>query len=217
MSASPTPADSKPEMVAQEPVRRGFLYKIVTIVVSAALFVVPVFAAFGVFFDPLRSRKRQVEGEPVNPDDAFVRITSLGMLPADGVPRPYTVKKDSWDGWTFHPDQRVGTVYLRRLPDSDDVVAFNAECPHAGCMVSYRAAQQDFRCPCHDSAFQIDGERVDPLPGGKTNPAPRGLDHLETRVSENGDIEVKFQNFYTGRHEAVPVACSACLNQSPIA
>ena len=49
-----------------------------------------------------------------------------------------------------------------------------------------------FRCPCHNSKFTLDGGMVAP------SPSPRAMDGLECQVAKNGEIAVKWQNFYTG-------------------
>lgn len=207
MTSSTDPAASGADTNAEEqPLRRGFFYKLGTIFVGSVLLVVPLVSGLAVLFDPLRRRVREVDGKPVPADDEFVRVTTLDLLPADGVPRPFTVKKDIWDAWNFYPDQRVGTVFLRRMPDSDEVVALNATCPHLGCPVGFRVGQNRFHCPCHNSGFEVDGQRIDPMPGGKTNPAPRALDGLEVEVTEQGDVLVEFIEYLTGRHEAVKKA-----------
>ena len=77
-------------------------------------------------------------------------------------------------------------MWLRVLSD-DKVAAWNAECPHLGCKVGFDAAKSCFGCPCHDSAFSLDGA----VTGG---PAPRGMDALESRV-QDGHVEVRFARF----------------------
>jgi len=50
--------------------------------------------------------------------------------------------------------------------------------------------EKRFKCPCHASVFDIDGNVL-------AGPAPRPLDGLETRV-EDGRVFVKFQLFQVG-------------------
>ena len=70
-------------------------------------------------------------------------------------------------------------------------------CPHAGCFVGYDAATNVFQCPCHTSAFDLDGEIIPP------SPSPRGMDGLETRLTDDGGVEVRFVNYYPGKHERI--------------
>ncbi|MDN5790931.1 MAG: Rieske (2Fe-2S) protein, partial [Micrococcales bacterium] len=55
--------------------------------------------------------------------------------------------------------------------------AFDAICPHQGCLVS-QIVKDTIRCPCHGSTFDADtGERL-------SGPAPKGLTPLT--LSESG-------------------------------
>jgi Rieske Fe-S protein len=99
------------------------------------------------------------------------------------------------DAWTRAPNARLGMVWIRRK--GDQVVALNAECPHLGCKVGYDAAKQHFACPCHDSAFSADGERI-------AGPAPRSMDPLEARVVD-GQIEVRFVRFRAQVKERIEI------------
>ena len=84
--------------------------------------------------------------------------------------------------------------------------AFNVTCPHLGCAVEYRKTPVDhkpeFFCPCHTSAFQLNGEKKNQIP-------PRDLDSLETKVVKNdkgeNEIWVKYQEFRATLGEKVPV------------
>ena len=89
------------------------------------------------------------------------------------------------DAWTKADNVRLGMVWLRKK--GDKVLALNAECPHLGCKVGYDAEKKHFACPCHESAFSLDGERL----GG---PAPRAMDPLESRLV-GGQVEVRFVRF----------------------
>jgi menaquinol-cytochrome c reductase iron-sulfur subunit len=76
---------------------------------------------------------------------------------------------------------------------------FNARCPHLGCTVNYKAAEQKYVCPCHDSAFTLDGDRNNDIP-------PRNMDPLEIEIRNEREVWVKFQNFRAGKEERVPIA-----------
>jgi menaquinol-cytochrome c reductase iron-sulfur subunit len=92
------------------------------------------------------------------------------------------------------------------MPETDEVVAFNAVCPHLGCFVDFNRHVGDeglFQCPCHNSDFLVDGDRVDP----NSSPSPRGLDTLEIDADKlaAGEIWVEFMNFKTGHAEKEPI------------
>jgi Rieske Fe-S protein len=91
-------------------------------------------------------------------------------------------------------------VYLRRN-DTGEVEALNVICPHAGCHVGFRSAENSFHCPCHESWFALDGSVQ-----GKTSASPRALDTLPVELRDNGEVWVRFQNFRTGTAQKVPLA-----------
>ena len=174
---------------APPPPRRGFFTKALAVLIGGLVGTVPVAVGLATFLDPLRRRS----GGPRK-----IRVANLDSLPADGVPRQFPVVADRQDAWNLFPNEPIGAVFLQRLPDKDGkpvVQAFNATCPHAGCMVAYKPDRHQFQCPCHTSAFEIDGKRVMPCV------APRDLDSLPCEVRAQGKeqvVFVKFANYYTG-------------------
>lgn len=81
------------------------------------------------------------------------------------------------------PKQKVFVVR-----GAEGVYAMSSVCTHLGCIIQYRKAQgqtEGFFCPCHGSAFSIDGKVV----GG---PAPRPLDRVEVKL-EGGKLVVDTQ------------------------
>ena len=111
-------------------------------------------------------------------------------------PQKFHVVDDKQDAWTTLPDQKIGSLYLRKA--GDRIVALHSLCPHAGCMIQAGvkknpksgADEEMFYCPCHAAHFDLDGKRLDGV-------APRDLDALDTKV-ENGIVCVKFENFTFG-------------------
>lgn len=106
---------------------------------------------------------------------------------AAGVPQERRFAQTVKNGWQEEKVER--TVWLVRKQDGS-VTAFAPACPHLGCGYRWFPAERRFKCPCHVSLFDIDGNVL----GG---PAPRPLDLLETKV-ENGRVFVKFQIFQVG-------------------
>jgi Rieske Fe-S protein len=195
-TASP-PAGKQPPAAKQLPAgdeRRNFLEKVGAVVIGGLVMLVPAASGLWTFLNPLRRKGATAE---------FVRITPLAAVPADGVPRLFQVIRDRTDAWTHYDSEPVGAVYLRNV--DGNLFAFNAECPHAGCMVAFLGDQKKFQCPCHDSSFQENGERIDP----QHCPSPRGLDPLAVEVrDESGtqDVYVKFENFLAGSSKRIPRA-----------
>jgi menaquinol-cytochrome c reductase iron-sulfur subunit len=115
----------------------------------------------------------------------WIRVAEFASLSKDH-PTSAAVVGEQVDAWTKATAVRLGTVWLRVVGD-DKVAAWNAECPHLGCKVSFDSGKGCFGCPCHDSTFSLDG-------GVQGGPSPRGLDTLDARV-QNGHVEVKFTRF----------------------
>jgi cytochrome b6-f complex iron-sulfur subunit len=66
------------------------------------------------------------------------------------------------------------------VKDSDGTywVALYQRCVHLGCTVPFRDDCDSFKCPCHGSHYNVDGEYLD-------GPAPRSLDRW--KMSLDGD------------------------------
>lgn len=171
--------------------RRGFIKKSLALAVTGAAAAVPLAAGLMVTADPLRRK---------GPGAAQIQVATLDALPADGVPRRFSVVTAKTDAWNEYPAAAIGAVYLRRTADNK-VMAFNVVCPHAGCFVDYVAATGKYLCPCHKSSFAVDGAIADPR-----SPSPRGLDSLDVEVKADGSVWVAFENFVAGRPDKVPAA-----------
>lgn len=72
--------------------------------------------------------------------------------------------------------------------DSDGTywIALYQRCVHLGCTVPYRNDCDSFKCPCHGSHYNVDGEYLD-------GPAPRSLDRFHHSFS-GGDLVVDTGN-----------------------
>ncbi len=80
-----------------------------------------------------------------------------------------------------------------QLPDDraagapDGYVAYSKICTHAGCALGlYLAAQQQLRCPCHQSTFDV-LNGAEPVYG----PAPRALPQLLIEIDDDGTIRAQ--------------------------
>lgn len=180
--------DSSP--LPPQPDRRNFLTKASAVVIGAALALVAPVAGLMVFLDPLR-RQTAAGGA--------VLVASLDSLAENGEPQKFSVLATRIDAWNTTPNVPVGAVYLQRLTGRQ-VRAFNVVCPHAGCFVDFREANNCFHCPCHNSSFSLDGKVLDPK-----SPSPRGLDDLLVEVRNGTEIWVHFKNFRAGEKARIPV------------
>jgi cytochrome b6-f complex iron-sulfur subunit len=72
----------------------------------------------------------------------------------------------------------------------DLIYALQTVCTHLGCTPNWLEGERKFKCPCHGSGFYITGINFE-------GPAPRPLERMAIRLSEDGAIEVdksrKFQ------------------------
>ncbi len=195
---SQTPEPKPAESTRNAAPRRGFLAELLAFFTGTLIVLAPLAAGIGFFFDPLlrKSRKKNDGGDSRRDADGFLRVTSVASLPAGGIPQTFTVYDDSVDAWNKFPNQPIGRVFLRKLPDGS-VTAFNVRCPHLGCSIDYRASQNDYFCPCHLSAFNLDGQKINEIP-------PRGMDSLDVKL-KNGDVWVKFQYFKAASPDKIPV------------
>lgn len=194
MSAAPAPSPVSTHDEAHP--RRGFFAKFAAVLIGGLVGVFPFLAGVVAFCDPLRRGAGQTSA---------IRLATLDSLPDDGIPRPFPVISDRQDAWTHYPPEPIGAVYLIRDPGQSTVRAFNATCPHAGCFVGYLAAKKYFRCPCHTSAFDLEGHILSDV----SRVSPRDMDSLDCEVRQVegvGEIWVKFQNFQTGIPEKIAKA-----------
>lgn len=141
--------------------------------------------------DPLW-KKRAAKG-------GFTPVGKLDDLPV-GIPTAKPIIAGRSDAWVKYPEEAIGSVWLIRQPEGskDKVLAFSAECPHLGCGVNLSADGQSFNCPCHTSAFALDGSP-------KNNVPPRGLDRLDVEV-DSSEVRVRFQRFRSQSERQVPLA-----------
>lgn len=177
---------------APGPARRGFLKGLLTAGLGALAAVIPPSLGLAVFVHPWRRGARTGAG-------GFVKVTTLSAVPPDGVPRRFMVVADRRNVWSTTPAVPVGAIYLRRT-DETRLQAFNVICPHAGCLVDYAPARRGFFCPCHNSAFELDGRVAE-----ARSPSPRGLDALAVEVRNGAEVWVKFQNYRPGFRDQIPV------------
>ncbi len=166
--------------------RRGVLAGLIA-VGGAAIGAVLGLPGVAYVLDPLL-RKREGKG-------GFRKVAELSRLSKEH-PVAVPVLGEQTDAWTRAPERKLGTVWLRLL-DNDKVEALNAECPHLGCKVGYDESHKQFACPCHESAFSLDGA----VKGG---PAPRAMDSLEARVVD-GSVEVRFVRFRAQVKERIEI------------
>jgi len=207
-----TSAPSGWELPPAEMPRRSLLVHGITAVLSFLIVAVPSTLGGLFFLDPILRKKKSAsgsgatDGEVARKDEAgFIRLdVTRDSIPQDGTPLAVTVKDDITDAWNKFRDVPVGSIWLRKVGDGP-VLAFNSVCPHLGCSVDYHRADNHFFCPCHTSAFDLDGKKKNEIP-------PRDMDVLEVSMRTNGQedangaqIWVKFQNFQRATSEKIAI------------
>jgi menaquinol-cytochrome c reductase iron-sulfur subunit len=76
------------------------------------------------------------------------------------------------DGWKLITEKT--TAWITRVSDRD-VVAYTPTCTHLGCAYHWDEKNKNFLCPCHTSAFGLDGKVL-------SGPAPRALDRYLVKI-----------------------------------
>ena len=187
------------------------LVHLVTAALSFVIVTIPATLGGLFFLDPLLRKRRSDEaggksGEVSRKDEkGFIRLNlTRDSIPADGTPVPVTVLDDIVDAWNRFKNVPAGSIWLRKVGDGP-ILAFNSTCPHLGCSVDFRPAEQDFFCPCHTSAFALDGKKTNDVP-------PRDMDGLEVSMRTNGaddpggqEIWVRYQKFRGATAEKIAV------------
>jgi menaquinol-cytochrome c reductase iron-sulfur subunit len=170
--------------------RRGFLSRVAALAIGALITLFPVAVGLFVFADPLRRGGAR---------RGFIKLTTLDSVSDDGIPRAFPVVAGRIDAWTYFPSEPVGVVFLRREKGQAKPEVLQTICPHLGCMIDYEATGNIFQCPCHNSAFRLNGERI-------YGPSPRAMDSLACEVRDNHGVKevwIKFETFYTGVGERI--------------
>ena len=176
--------------------RRAFL-QWATAVVSGVIAAVIALPGVQFILHPLRGKSSKRH---------FLRVAPLSSI-KPGVPFRAGVQDARRDAYTHHPSGPIGSVWLLREPgDSDQPViyAFQVICPHLGCALGYAPDFSRFTCPCHASAFDLDGGRI-------SGPSPRDMDELACRLTapdRDGArwVEVRFETFRSGVVDKTPLA-----------
>ena len=84
------------------------------------------------------------------------------------------------------PDQKVifdeeHRLFIFKRPEG--VAVLTAVCTHLGCTVSHRQAAGGFRCPCHGSVFNDQGDVL-------SGPAPKSLTWFFADLTPDGRLQV---------------------------
>jgi cytochrome b6-f complex iron-sulfur subunit len=101
------------------------------------------------------------------------------------IAKTYVVHLSSDTPWLLKGSDLTDELnYEWVVKDSDGTywIALYQRCVHLGCTVPFRDDCDSFKCPCHGSHYNVDGEYLD-------GPAPRTLDRFSLSFS-GGDVTI---------------------------
>jgi menaquinol-cytochrome c reductase iron-sulfur subunit len=116
-------------------------------------------------------------------DSDLTEVGSIASFSNLDTPLRRTLDFKERDGWRETASQPV--VYV--IKTDGKIKVLSAICTHLGCTVPWDPGRNEFVCPCHGGTYSADGAHV-------SGPPRRGLDSLETKVSD-GKLMVKYQYF----------------------
>ena len=96
-----------------------------------------------------------------------------------GVPATFSLTRTSVNGWE-RTATLIGMYILRK--DDGSVRVFSNLCTHLACQVNWDPDNQEYKCPCHDGFYDINGLVI-------SGPPPRPLDEFKTKI-EDGNLYV---------------------------
>jgi cytochrome b6-f complex iron-sulfur subunit len=122
----------------------------------------------------------------------FATITSLAMFQDFFGPKVLKEPRKQWrvgrleefsqplsvnESWMRTPDGGSGFWVVNLAPRENKLVALSVICTHLGCVPSWLAGDQKFKCPCHGSGYYIDGVNFE-------GPTPRPLERFAVRIED---------------------------------
>lgn len=116
----------------------------------------------------------------------WVDVGGVGDVPA-GEPKQLDHVTTIQDGYLQTRSQKA--VWAVKRPDGE-ITVFAPKCTHLGCGYRWADEEKQFKCPCHGSVFDVNGQVL-------AGPAPRPLDRLPAKI-ENGRLMVVFEEFKSG-------------------
>jgi cytochrome b6-f complex iron-sulfur subunit len=95
-----------------------------------------------------------------------------------------TVAELDKTGQLLNKSSPVGAVLVVGTSKTKNLVAVNPTCTHKGCQVDWKATQNQFFCPCHQSAFATDGKVLQ-------GPATKPLATYAVKIEGDGVLVLK--------------------------
>ena len=104
----------------------------------------------------------------------WVDVGDLGQFQQQ-TPEEVIFRRTRVDGWKVTSEKTSAWVVKK---NDTQYTAFAPQCTHLGCAYHWDPPTNNFVCPCHTSAFSIDGKVL-------AGPAPRPLDRYAVKVDGN--------------------------------
>ena len=139
-STSPSQPDSHPTDN-----RRSWFAKL-SIGLGALLGIPPLGSGIAFLLSPITRHK-------ASRDSGFQKVTPVETL-TPGIPRRFTISGNVTDAWNRYSRQ-LGAVYIIRETDAADsptVSAFQADCPHAGCALTFPTTTKNYKSHSHQTS-----------------------------------------------------------------
>jgi Rieske Fe-S protein len=126
--------------------------------------------------------------------EQFVVVGSRSQFGAK--PVKVDIHADRVDAWNRVENVKIGSAWVVEL--DGELHAFSSVCPHLGCAVDWSPELERFKCPCHRSAFAVDGTP-------EQGPAPRSLDTLAIEPRDGDLIAIRYERFKQGAEHKVKI------------
>lgn len=113
-------------------------------------------------------------GRQTTPKDNWADAGDVSDIQG-GTPCQVRFERVVVDGWKIRNEESSAWIVLDK---QRQVTAFSPLCTHLGCAYRWQAEKKLFTCPCHGSAFNVQGDVV-------AGPASRPLDRYSTKLEDN--------------------------------
>lgn len=105
--------------------------------------------------------------------DEWISLGPLENYPID-TPTLFSFTQTKVNGWE-RTTISYGAYVLKKT--ESDVKVLSSRCTHLSCRVTWEEAEREYKCPCHDARFDINGEVL-------YGPPPHPLDIYETKIED---------------------------------
>lgn len=87
------------------------------------------------------------------------------------------------DWLIFRFGNKPGLLICDERDGEKRLLAYSATCTHLNCIVEYQPEEKQIFCPCHNGAFDINGNNI-------AGPPPKPLDKFAVQIGEDDSIKI---------------------------